>query len=153
MRMGVLAVAAVGALAAAVPAPGGAVAQGARAPVIDAPSAKALAEQGGVLVDIRTPMELRQSGTPVGAVHVPIQGDDMVLRNSFPDEVLKAAGGDAGRPVALIDANGKRSDRAAQILAGRGFGQVLSVGEGLFGSNLGPGWVTRGLPVEPCKAC
>lgn len=152
MRMGVVAAAAA-VLAATVLAPGGAAAQGGGAPVIDAPSAKALAEQGGVLVDIRTPMELRQSGTPAGAVHVPIQGDDMVLRNSFPDEVLKAAGGDAMRPVALIDANGKRSGRAAQILAGRGFGQVLSVGEGLFGSNLGPGWVTRGLPVEPCQAC
>jgi rhodanese-related sulfurtransferase len=120
---------------------------------MDAPSAAKLPGVGGLLVDIRTPQEQRESGTPKGAVEVPLQDDSLSFRSSFVDDVLAAAGGDRQRPVALIDSNGRRSAFAARLLASQGFAQVFSVGEGLFGSNLGPGWAARGLPVEPCPTC
>lgn len=130
----------------AVPSP--ARAQG-MAPTIDAPSAKGLAESGaGVLVDLRTPRELRENGRVAGAVHIPLQGDDMTFNPDFVRQLVDAVGGDRNRPIALICATGRRSAHAARVLGGQGFGQVFSVGEGIYGSNLGPGWAARGLPMQ-----
>jgi rhodanese-related sulfurtransferase len=120
----------------------------AQAPIIDAPTGQGLPGAGGVLIDIRTPREVSATGRPAGAVPVPLQGDDMVFRNGFVADVAAAAGNDRARPVALIDANGKRAVFAAKLLASQGFSQVLVVGEGMLGSNLGPGWLARRLPVE-----
>lgn len=120
----------------------------AQAPVIDAPGAQALPQAGGVIVDIRTPKEIAVTGRPQGAVAVPLQGDDMVFHNDFVTLVAKAVGEDRSRPVALIDANGRRAEFAARLLAQQGFKSVLVVGEGMLGSNMGPGWLARGLPVE-----
>jgi rhodanese-related sulfurtransferase len=117
-------------------------------PVLDAPSAHKLPSAGGVLIDIRTPSELAATGKPAGATTVPLQDDERRFRGSFADEVARAAGGDKARPVALIDANGGRSQYAARLLAAQGFSQVFVVGEGMVGSNFGPGWLARGLPVE-----
>jgi rhodanese-related sulfurtransferase len=120
----------------------------ATAPVINAPSAKGLAEAGGLLLDIRSASERQASGTPSGAVTIPLQDDERRFRNDFVAEVLQAAGGDMGRPIAIIDQSGQRSQFAARLLALQGFTQAFAVGEGLFGSNLGPGWVARGLPMD-----
>ena len=38
-------------------------------------------------------------------------------------------------------------------LEARGFTRVYNVKEGMVGSGAGPGWIKRGLPVEPCKQC
>jgi rhodanese-related sulfurtransferase len=119
------------------------------APTIDAPSAKGLVEAGGLLVDVRTPRELRENGRPAGSVHVPLQGDDLTFNPDFVKQLLDAAGGDKNRPLALICSGNRRSAHAARLLAGQGFAQVFSVGEGIFGSNLGPGWAARGLPMAP----
>ena len=118
-------------------------------PTIDAPAAKGLVEAGGILVDVRTPRELRENGRPAGSAHIPLQGDDLTFNPDFVKQLLAATGGDKTRPVALICSGGRRSAHAARVLAGQGFTQVFSVGEGIFGSNLGPGWVARGLPMEP----
>ncbi len=120
----------------------------AQAPVIDAPGAHGLPATGGLLVDIRTPAEIAATGRPAGAVAVPLQGDDRSFSASFVADLRAAAGPDPQRPVALIDADGKRALFAAKLLAGQGFAGVLVVGEGMLGSNLGPGWLRRGLPVE-----
>lgn len=120
----------------------------AQAPVIDAPSARDLPSAGGLLVDIRTPAEVAATGRPKGAIAVPLQGDDRTFSPSFAADVRAAAGPDPQRPVALIDADGRRALFAAKLLASQGMAQVLVVGEGMLGSNLGPGWLKRGLPVE-----
>jgi rhodanese-related sulfurtransferase len=120
----------------------------AQARVIDAPGARALSASGGVLVDIRTPKEIAATGRPEGAVAVPLQGDDLAFRKGFVAEVRAAVGNDPRRPLALIDANGRRAEFAARLLASQGFATLLVVGEGMLGSNLGPGWLKRGLPVE-----
>lgn len=117
-------------------------------PVMDAPSAHGLSGAGGLLVDIRTPAELATTGKPGGAVAIALQDDERRFRNSFAQEVATAAGGDRNRPIALLDANGRRSQFAARLLASQGFAQVFVVGEGILGSNLGPGWLARGLPIE-----
>lgn len=120
----------------------------AQAPVIDAPSARDLPASGGLLVDIRTPAEIAATGRPAGAVAVPLQGDDRTFRRGFVAEVKAVAGDDPARPIALIDANGRRAEFAAKLLAGQGFATLFVVGEGMLGSNLGPGWLARGLPLE-----
>lgn len=135
------ALAIVGALAAAAPA-------SAQAPIVDAPTGQGIVGAGGVLIDIRTPKEIATTGRPKGAVAVPLQGDDLVFRPGFAAEIAAAAAGDKARPVALIDANGQRAAFAAKLLANHGFSQVVVVGEGMLGSNFGPGWLARGLPVE-----
>ena len=122
------------------------------APVIDAPSAQGLPGAGGLIVDIRTPTELRATGTPKGARHVPLQGDDMTFNPQFVQEVTAAAG-DKARPIALLDANGQRSIWASKLLTSRGFSNVFAVGEGILGGNLGPGWKARGLPLVTCGEC
>lgn len=137
-----------GMVAAAALAPAVARAQG-MAPTIDAPAAKGLVEAGGLLVDVRTPRELRETGRPAGSMHIPLQGDDLTFNPDFVKQLLDATGGDKARPVALICSGGRRSAHAARVLAGQGFTRVFSVGEGIFGSNLGPGWAARGLPMEP----
>lgn len=119
----------------------------AQAAVLDAPSAVKLVEAGGVLIDIRTSDELRRTGTPENAVHVPLQADDLTINARFVDEV-KSVAGNSDRPIAVIDANGKRAEYAARLLSSQGFADVLSVGEGIVGSNFGPGWIKRGLPME-----
>ena len=126
----------------------GAVPASAQAPTIDAPTGQALPAAGGVLVDIRAPREVAGTGRPAGAVLVPLQDDERTFRGSFVAEVGAAVGWDRGRPVALIDADGRRAAFAAKLLASQGFAGVLVVGEGMLGSNLGPGWLARDLPVE-----
>ena len=122
------------------------------APVIDAPSAQHLPGAGGLIIDIRTPKELRATGTPKDARHVPLQGDDMTFNQHFVQEITAAAG-DKARPIALLDANGQRSIWATKLLASRGFSNVFAVGEGILGGNLGPGWKARGLPLVACGDC
>jgi rhodanese-related sulfurtransferase len=107
-----------------------------------------MTEAGGLLLDIRSPAERQVSGTPPGAATIPLQDNERRFRNGFVAEVLQAVGGDATRPIAIIDQDGHRSQFAARLLASQGFTQAFAVGEGLFGSNLGPGWVARDLPME-----
>jgi rhodanese-related sulfurtransferase len=121
--------------------------------IMDAPSAAGLPGAGGLLIDVRTPREQRETGVPKGALRIPLQDDERNFRPSFAQEVLKATGDDPARPIALIDADGRRANYAARLLAAQGLTQAFAVGEGLFGSNLGPGWVARGLPVEACPEC
>jgi rhodanese-related sulfurtransferase len=123
------------------------------APIMDAPSAAGLLGAGGLIIDVRTPREQRETGIPKAALRIPLQDDERNFRPGFAQEVLTATGNDLTRPIALIDADGRRAAYAARLLAAQGFTQAFAVGEGLFGSNLGPGWVARGLPLEACPGC
>jgi rhodanese-related sulfurtransferase len=54
----------------------------------------------------------------------------------------------------LICAVGVRSSRGARILKRAGFETVYNVREGLLGNpEDGPGWLERGLPIDPCPDC
>ena len=115
---------------------------------LTAPEALDKAEAGKItLIDIRTPPEWRQTGVASGALTI-----DMT-KKTFVQEVLDAVQGDRSAPIVLICRTGNRTDYTRQALEKLGFTNVSHVAEGMAGSAAGPGWVRRGLPVEPCSSC
>ena len=94
------------------------------------------------LIDVREPDEWAESGVAQGAQRIN-------MRNPQLGAKLDAAlGGDRDAPVALICRTGARSQAVADAMARAGFTNVYSVGDGMFGSPRGPGWLRSGLPVE-----
>ena len=105
-----------------------------------------------LLIDIRSPQEWQKSGIPRGSV--PISMHLPGGPAAFKKAILAAAKGDKGRPIALICAVGGRSGRAQRFLSKEGFTEVQDVTEGMFGRGKHqPGWLSRGLPVDPCPNC
>lgn len=96
-----------------------------------------------ILVDIRRPEEWALTGVAVGAVALDMRDD------GFLAALDHLAGGDRTAPIALICARGVRSRKLAARLTEAGFTAVLDVSEGMLGSDAGPGWIARGLPVAP----
>ncbi len=104
------------------------------------------------LIDIRTPQEWRKSGIPRGSV--PISMHQSGGKEAFKKAILAAAKGNMERPIALICAVGGRSQWAQRYLSKAGFTNVQDVTEGMFGrGKQQPGWLNRGLPVDPCPNC
>ena len=48
---------------------------------------------------------------------------------------------------------GNRSAHVQKALRQMGSTHIYNVPEGMAGSAAGPGWLRRGLPVEPCPTC
>ena len=123
----------------------------AQAADIAAPDAYAALEGGKLtLIDIRTPPEWRQTGVARGAQRL-----DMLHPGGAPGfvaDLLKQVNGDRNAPIGLICRTGNRTTQVARYLEAQGFTQVFNIKEGMVGSAAGPGWIKRGLPVEPC-AC
>jgi rhodanese-related sulfurtransferase len=117
-------------------------------PMLTAPEALAKAQAGQiVLIDVRTPREWRQTGVAEGAITI-----DMT-RKTFVTEILNAVEGDKDASIALICRTGNRTTHTQKALQQMGFSRVYNVKEGMSGSDAGPGWVRRGLPVESCQTC
>jgi rhodanese-related sulfurtransferase len=118
---------------------------------IAAPDAYAALETGKLtLIDIRTPPEWRETGVAKGAKRL-----DMLHPGGAPGfvaDLLKQVGNDRNAPIGLICRTGNRTTQVARYLEAQGFTQVFNIKEGMVGSSAGPGWIRRGLPVEPC-AC
>jgi rhodanese-related sulfurtransferase len=115
---------------------------------LTAPEALEKARAGEItLIDIRTPAEWRQTGVASGALTI-----DMTAR-TFVNELLDAIEGDQNAPVVLICRTGNRTGYTRDALEKMGFTNVSHVPEGMAGSAAGPGWMRRGLPVDPCKTC
>ena len=118
---------------------------------IAAPDAQAALDAGKLtLIDIRTPPEWRETGVAKGA-----QLLDMLHPGGAPGfvaDLLKQVNGDRNAPIGLICRTGNRTTQVARHLEAQGFTQVFNIKEGMVGSAAGPGWIKRGLPVEPC-AC
>jgi len=125
-------------------APAIAQAQQAAAPFKTISSAAFEADRGGaVLIDVREPAEWAQTGMPRDSVGIPVSQSD------FVDQVLKAAGGDKSKPVAVICRSGARSVKAATALTDAGFTNVTNVGDGWIGrEGVGAGWAASGLPSQ-----
>jgi len=116
--------------------------------ILTAPDALDKAKAGEItLIDIRTPPEWRQTGVAAGALTI-----DMTSKN-FLQDLLDSVQGDRGAPIVLICRTGNRTDYTRKALEKLGFTNVSHVAEGMAGSTAGPGWVRRGLPVEPCTSC
>ena len=113
------------------------------ADVITATEAREAALAGEVtLVDIRTPQEWAATGVPdvahaLDMTEAGFVGKLLALYEEHPD-----------RPLALICATGGRSTYVATALEERGLDRLLNVSEGMSGSQHGPGWLARSLPVR-----
>ena len=121
-------------------------------PELSAPDALARAGAGQhTVIDIRTPQEWRQTG-----VGKRVQRLDMRHPGGpkgFVADVLASVGGDRTAPIGLLCRTGNRSGQMQRLLQDNGFTQVFNVREGMVGSSAGPGWIKRGLPLEPCARC
>lgn len=121
-------------------------------PQMSAPEAQQGVAAGNLtLIDIRTPAEWRQTGVATGAKRIDMRQPGG--RQGFTAAVEQALGGNKEAPVALICRTGNRSEVMQATLRDAGFTQVYNVGEGMAGSGAGPGWIRRGLPVQPCPNC
>ena len=121
--------------------------------VISAPAANFEA-QGGlrILIDVRSPVEWKKTGIPVGAKQFSIEGFGGTT--TFVAKVTKLVGGNKNLPISLICARGTPSSAAAHILFEAGFTNIKNVREGLLGNRKdGPGWLKHKLPVRPCRNC
>lgn len=116
-------------------------------PRIDPPEAHRMAQaEKVILVDVRSPKEWQDTGTPQGALLITMHGARGV--DGFAEAVEAALDGDKTRPVALICAAGGRSSYLQGQLEARGFKTVYDVGEGVMGGLLSKGWKKRGLPMS-----
>ena len=116
--------------------------------LIAADEAYAAAKRGELLIiDVRTPVEWRETGIPEGAKTAEFGA------SAFVGAVIEAVASDKSRPIAVICRSGNRSTKAADALKANGFSQVLNIREGMSGSSAGPGWLKRGLPISPCPYC
>lgn len=93
------------------------------------------------LIDIRTRSEWSESGLALGAW--PISMHEV----GFEQRLIAARNLSGDRPVALICATGGRSARLLKALVQAGYTNFIDVSEGMFGSQHGPGWIARGLPM------
>ena len=119
-------------------------------PDLSALEALAAAKTGKLhLIDIRTPAEWRETGTAPGAGRVDFYRGPQALL----DYLNEQTNGDKNAPIALICRTGNRTTQAQKYLQSLGYTRVWNVNEGMKGSAAGPGWLKRGLPVDPCRAC
>ncbi len=115
------------------------------APAFTTVSSKSFAANpgGAVLIDVREPSEWAQTGVPKDSVGISVSRPDFVA------EVLKAAGGDKSKPVAVFCRSGNRSVKAANTLLEAGFTNVTNIGDGWIGrEGVGAGWGPLNLPKQ-----
>lgn len=118
--------------------------------VLSAPEAHDMAASGkAVLIDIRRPDEWRATGLPAGAKRADASQKDGPA--GFLLDVLEIVADRRDVTLVLICRTGNRTARARAFLLSKGFAEVYHVKEGVAGSEAGPGWFKRGLPVEPCN--
>lgn len=122
------------------------------APELSAPDAYAKAQVTELtIIDIRTPPEWRQTGVAKGAHRLDMRHP--AGNKGFVDAVSRLVDGDLNAPIGLICRTGNRSGLMQRVLLDQGFTNIYNIREGMVGSGAGPGWVRRGLPVEPCPRC
>lgn len=118
--------------------------------VITATDALARQQAGKLtLIDIRQPEEWRQTGMAKGAKGISMRHPQGP--NGFLQELTAAVGGDRNAPIGLICRTGNRTTAMHKALREVGFTQVFNIKEGMAGSAAGPGWLARGLPVQPVQ--
>lgn len=121
-------------------------------PTLSAPDAYARAQAGTLtLIDIRHAEEWRKTGVARGALRIDMTGTQG--EEGFVSEVRTRMHGGLDSPIAVLSPSGNRGANAQQVLRKAGFTQVYNVREGMVGSSAGPGWIARGLPLDPCPNC
>jgi phage shock protein E len=79
-------------------------------------SFRAVMQEGGLLVDVRTPGEFAE-GHMSGAVNIPLDRID----------AAQAQLGATDRPIVVYCRSGNRSGQATRVLAGMGYGRVYDI--------------------------
>ena len=121
-------------------------------PTLTAPEAFEKSQVGQLtLIDIRRPDEWRQTGVADGALRINMVHPQGVT--GFVQQVAAELDGQRDTPIGLVCRTGNRTTHMQKALQEAGFTQVYNIKEGMVGSAAGPGWIARGLPVEPCKTC
>jgi len=123
------------------------------APALAAPAALERAHSGELLlIDVRHPQEWRETGLATPAE--PLSIHDPGGLPAFVEKLQALAGPPEEAPaLAFVCATGVRSAFAADVARRLGYGEVYNLQEGMLGSEAGPGWLARALPVEPCQVC
>lgn len=103
-------------------------------------------EAGALIVDIRHPMEWKQSGVLSGARLITFESADRFIKALRPH--LKA-----GKPVALICASGARTAQAKRLLAGQLDVPVVDIKGGMMGALRAGTPTTRPTRAAGCAAC
>ena len=113
--------------------------------LVGAPEALDLAQRGeATLIDIRRPDEWQATGRPAGSTGITLEDP------AFVDKVREAAGGEDKR-IILICRSGRRTLAGMDLLRQAGFTNIAHIGEGMVGSEHGPGWLDRALPLDKFK--
>jgi len=121
-------------------------------PNLSAPEAFARVEAGKMtLIDIRRPEEWRQTGVAKGAKRINMEHPEGLV--AFLRQIALEVKGDGNAPIGLICRTGNRTTQIQKVMQEVGFTNVYNIKEGMVGSAAGPGWIARGLPVEPCPSC
>ncbi len=92
-----------------------------------------------VLIDIRSPEEWRDTGLPLGALPLSVDG------TAFEVRIAGLRLDHPGKRIALIDRTGAQAAATVQKLAGRGWRDLVAVRGGMLGPG---GWLAEGLPVK-----
>lgn len=95
-----------------------------------------------ILVDVRTPEEWAETGTPKGAVRIDMTSDTFVVQL---DALRKA---NPGKDIDLICRTASRSSYVQRALAASGWKGLVNVRGGMAGSPEGIGWIDAKLPLE-----
>ena len=112
------------------------------------------ADPGGIILDVRDPLEFAFVGHPIGAVNVPWKAaPEWRLNPEFIETVRQFGGPET--PLYLLCRSGQRSLDAARALADAGFRNLTNIDEGFEGpldadrhrGTIG-GWRFAGLPWE-----
>jgi rhodanese-related sulfurtransferase len=109
--------------------------------------AKALMDEGYVYVDVRSIPEF-EKGHPEGAYNVPLMHmgpSGMAPNPDFAAVIEKHVPRDAKLIVGCK--MGGRSAQASQLLASKGYTNLVDQGGGFDGQPGNPGWLPSGLPV------
>jgi rhodanese-related sulfurtransferase len=119
--------------------------------VTPAEAKRLIDDEGYAYLDVRTVEEF-DAGHPAGAYNVPIVHAGMTPNGEFVSVVEAAFPKDAHLVVGCK--SGGRSARAAEILASRGYENVVNMDGGFhgrfspFGELAQSGWAQEGLPTE-----
>ena len=93
-----------------------------------------------VIVDIRTPGEWAETGTPQGAVRL-----DMTERD-FPTKLATLQKQIGDKAVGIICRTANRTSYVQEVLTRHGF-KLINIRGGMAGNPGNPGWIASGLPV------
>jgi rhodanese-related sulfurtransferase len=94
-------------------------------PRVTAEQAQQMIADGALVVDVREPAEVEQSGKVAGAVHVP---RGMVEFRADPESPYYEKSFAKDRPVIVYCAAGGRAALAGQVLKDMGYGDVYNLG-------------------------